>query len=395
MPRYIIVGNGVAGTSAAEAIRKLDPTGPIDIFSDEDVPFYYRIKLPEVVTGEIHEDNIIAKKPNWYEDQGMSLHLMTRIVEIDADKKALMTKDGQKFLYDRLLLATGSHSFIPPIQGSDKPGLFTLRNMQDVRTIRKWAEKAEQAVLIGGGLLGLEAGNGLRKLGKKVTVVEVFPRLLPRQLDTEGASRLQSMLEDMGFAFCLGAKTTSIEGQDAVEKVILDTGSSLPADLILVSAGVRPNLELARQLHLDMDKGIKVDEYLQTNRPDIYAAGDVTEFAGRVYGIWPAAQDQGRLAGRNMAANGQPQAYQGTVMANTLKVVGIDLASAGEIDAEGQYDARVKADDHCYRKIVLDGRTIIGCIMLGDTRGFQKVTKLIQEQADASDVIDSLLSGAL
>jgi len=391
MTRYVIVGNGVAGTSAAEEIRKQDHQGSIDIFSIEDKSFYYRIRLPEVVAGDIQEDTIVAKSLNWYKDQGMNLHLETQVTAIDAEKKSLVTEDGQEFIYDRLLLATGSHSFIPPIQGSDKPGVFALRTMQDVREIRKWAQGSEDAVLIGGGLLGLEAGNGLRKLGKKVTVVEVFPRLLPRQLDTKGASRLQSMLEDMGFRFCLGAKTTSIEGEHAADKVTLDDGTSLPADLILVSAGVRPNLELAQQLNLDLDKGIKVNEYLQTSRPDIYAAGDVTEFQGRVYGIWPAAQEQGGLAGRNMTGNGQLQPYQGTVMANTLKVVGIELASAGEIDAEGRYEARIKEDDSCYRKIVLDGQSIIGCIMLGDTRGFQKVTQLMQKGADASDVLDSLL----
>jgi len=391
MTRYVIVGNGVAGTSAAEEIRKQDHQGSIDIFSIEDKSFYYRIRLPEVVAGDIQEDTIVAKSLNWYKDQGMNLHLETQVTAIDAEKKSLVTEYGQEFIYDRLLLATGSHSFIPPIQGSDKPGVFALRTMQDVREIRKWAQGSEDAVLIGGGLLGLEAGNGLRKLGKKVTVVEVFPRLLPRQLDTKGASRLQSMLEDMGFRFCLGAKTTSIEGEHAADKVTLDDGTSLPADLILVSAGVRPNLELAQQLNLDLDKGIKVNEYLQTSRPDIYAAGDVTEFQGRVYGIWPAAQEQGGLAGRNMTGNGQLQPYQGTVMANTLKVVGIELASAGEIDAEGRYEARIKEDDSCYRKIVLDGQSIIGCIMLGDTRGFQKVTQLMQKGADASDVLDSLL----
>ena len=391
MTRYVIVGNGVAGTSAAEEIRKQDHQGSIDIFSIEDKSFYYRIRLPEVVAGDIQEDTIVAKSLNWYKDQGMNLHLETQVTAIDAEKKSLVTEDGQEFIYDRLLLATGSHSFIPPIQGSDKPGVFALRTMQDVREIRKWAQGSEDAVLIGGGLLGLEAGNGLRKLGKKVTVVEVFPRLLPRQLDTKGASRLQSMLEDMGFRFCLGAKTTSIEGEHAADKVTLDDGTSLPPDLILVSAGVRPNLELAQQLNLDLDKGIKVNEYLQTSRPDIYAAGDVTEFQGRVYGIWPAAQEQGGLAGRNMTGNGQLQPYQGTVMANTLKVVGIELASAGEIDAEGRYEARIKEDDSCYRKIVLDGQSIIGCIMLGDTRGFQKVTQLMQKGADASDVLDSLL----
>ena len=189
MSRYVIVGNGVAGTSAVEEIRKQDPKGSIDIFSIEDKPFYYRIRLPEVVAGEVQEETIVAKSPGWYKDQDISLHLETQVTEIDAENKALVTEDGQEFPYDRLLLANGSHSFIPPIQGSDKPGVFALRTMQDVREIRNWAQSSEQVVLIGGGLLGLEAGNGLRKLGKQVTVVR--EQMLPMCLIRSSWERLK------------------------------------------------------------------------------------------------------------------------------------------------------------------------------------------------------------
>jgi nitrite reductase (NADH) large subunit len=392
MTRYLIVGNGVAGTTAAEEIRKLDQEGSITILSAEDIPFYYRIRLPEVVAGEIEEAKVIARSPAWYRDRSIDLHLQATVTRIDEASKTLETESGQAFAFDRLLLANGSHSFIPPIQGADNPGVFALRSMQDVRDIRNWAERSARIVLIGGGLLGLEAGNGLRKLGKEVTVVEFFPRLLPRQLDTDGAARLQSMLEDMGFTFRLGAKTTSITGEKAVQEVHLESGETLPADLVLVSAGVRPNLDLPGQLGLDMDKGVKVNEHLETSRDGVFAAGDVTEFQGRVYGIWPAAEDQGRLAGKNMA--GRKESYQGTVMANTLKVVGIDLASAGEIDADNDHHSRVQASDDRYRKIVLEDNRIIGCIMLGDTSGFQKVTRMMQEQTDVSASIDAILSGS-
>jgi nitrite reductase (NADH) large subunit len=210
------------------------------------------------------------------------------------------------------------------------------------------------------------------------------------QLDVEAASRLQAMLEEMGFSFRLGTKTTSITGKGFAEGVSLDDGQSLPADLVLISAGVRPNLDLARQMDLELNKGIKVDAFLQTSRQDVYAAGDVTEFQDRVYGIWPAAEDQGRIAGRNMAGKQEP--YHGTVMSNILKVVGIDLASAGEIDVDGQYESRVHSDNDLYRKIVLQENKIIGCIMLGSTKGFQTVLKLMKEQKDVSDSIDSILT---
>lgn len=390
MTRYVIVGNGVAGTTAAEEIRKLDETGSITIVSNEDVPFYYRIRLPEIIADEVQEQKIVAKNLEWFREHSMDLYLQTTVSKIDAYTKTLLTQTGEEIHYDKLLLANGGHSFIPPIPGSELPGVFALRSMQDARDIRKWAETTSRIVLIGGGVLGLEAGNGLRKLGKEITVIEVLPRLLPMQLDVEAASRLQAMLEEMGFSFRLGTKTTGITGKDFAEGVTLDDGQSLPADLVLVSAGVRPNLDLAGQMDLERNKGIKVDEFLQTSRQDVYAAGDVTEYQGRVYGIWPAAEEQGRIAGRNMA--GKQETYNGTVMSNILKVVGINLASAGEIDVDGEYESRIHSTTDLYRKIVLQENKIIGCIMLGNTKGFQTVLKLMQEQKDVSDSIDSIVS---
>ena len=244
-------------------------------------------------------------------------------------------------------------------------------------------------VLIGGGLLGLEAGNALRKLGKKIMVVEFFPRLLPRQLDVDGAKRLQGIMERLGFSFRLGAKTEEIMGDDRVSGVLLEGGESLSSRMVIVSAGVRPNLELAEPLGLDHEKGIKVDEYLGTSQSDIYAAGDVAEFRGMPYGIWPAAMDQGKIAGVNMA--GGDMTYDGTTMANTLKVVGVDLASAGNIDAENKLESRVVTDDKVYKKIVIENDQIVGCIMLGDTKGFNKITKMMSEKKDVSQIKDQIL----
>ena len=385
MGKYLIVGNGVAGTTAAEQIRKLDGDGKITIVTEEDVPFYYRIRLPEVVSGELPEEKLLAKKREWYQDQGIDLRLKTKVTGADPDKKELITAGGERLPYDLLLVATGSYSFVPPIQGSDKKGVFTLRSIQDARAIVNWAKNIERVVLIGGGLLGLEAGNGLRKLGKKVTVVEFFPRLLPRQLDVDGAKRLQETMEGMGFAFRLGAKTREVTGEGRITGVLLEGGEHLPCEMVIISAGVRPNQSLAKDLGLDHDKGIKVDERLRTSRPDVYAAGDVVEHKGMVYGIWPASMEQGKCAGINMA--GGDALYQGTTMANTLKVVGIDLASAGEIDAESKFQSRVLSAGGVYKKVIMDQNRVIGCIMLGDTDQFGKVVKAISEKKDASETI--------
>ena len=389
MTDYLIVGNGAAGTHAAEAIRKEDGDGRITLVTDEDLPFYYRIRLNELISGDVTEADLLAKTKEWYRDQHIDLRTSTRIEAGDAKKKTLITSDGLALSYDELLLATGSHSFVPPIKGSDKKGVFSLRSVQDARDISSWAEKVETVVLIGGGLLGLETGNGLRKSGKQVTVVEFFPRLLPRQLDVDGAGRLQQIMEEMGFSFRLGAKTQEIRGADAVTEVLLEGGEKLPADMVVISAGVRPNMELAEPLGLSHDKGIQVNDRLETNQSHVYAAGDAAEFQGMPYGIWPAAVEQGKIAGTNMA--GGDLTYDGTTMANTLKVVGVDLASAGNIDVENELDSRILNNEKVYKRIVLQNDRILGCIMLGDTRGFNQVTKAMSQKVDVSAVKDEIL----
>jgi len=196
-------------------------------------------------------------------------------------------------------------------------------------------------------------------------------------------------MEDMGFSFRLGARTQEITGEDRVSGVSLEGGEILPCGMVVISAGVRPNLSLAKELDLGHDKGIKVDERLRTTNPEVYAAGDVAEFRGIPYGIWPAAMEQGRIAGINMA--GGNAVYGGTTPASTLKVVGIDVASAGEIDPDGKFESRVVSSGNLYKKAVLDQNRIIGCIMLGDTSNFGKAVKAIAAKEDASSLIDSIL----
>jgi nitrite reductase (NADH) large subunit len=389
MNQYLIIGNGVAGTNAAETIRKNDKEGNIILVTDETSPFYYRVRLNEYLSGELSEPALQARKLQWYQDMNIGLRLDSRIIRIDPARQIAETGKGESFGFDKLLIATGSNSFVPPITGSEKAGVFSIRNIKDAKKITAYVNGIREVVIIGGGLLGLEAGNALRKLGKAVTIVEFFPRLLPRQLDAKGAERLLSIMEGMGFTFKLGAKTQEITGETAVKAVRLEGGETLPAGMVIVSAGVRPEMSLAKAIGVECDKGIKVNEHMMTSMTNVYAAGDVAEFRGVPYGIWPAAMEQGKIAGANMA--GGDVAYNGTTMANTLKVVGIDLASAGEIDADEKLESRVSATDTAYKKIVFDGNRIIGCIMLGDTAGFNKVTKAIADSKDVSEIKDRLL----
>jgi nitrite reductase (NADH) large subunit len=389
MKKYVIIGNGVAGTTAAEEIRKRDAEGKITILTGESFPFYWRVRLIDYLAAEVDEEGLLAKKEDWYKEKNIDLLLNTRVVSGDAKEKTVKTEDGQTFEYDRLLIATGSHSFVPPIKGADKKGVFTIRSLQDAREAREYAKSMNDLVLIGGGLLGLESGNSLRKMGPKPTVVEFFPRLLPRQLDEEGAKLLQGLMEKMGFSFHLGATTKEILGGDKVTGILLESGDELKAEMVVISAGVRPNMELAESLGLEKDKGIKVNESLLTNQQDIYAAGDVAEFKGMPYGIWPAAMEQGKIAGANMA--GENLTYGGTTMANVLKVVGVDLASAGEIDVDNKFQSKTVKGEGLYKKIVIDDNRIIGCIMLGDTGKFNQVKKMMEEKQDVSGKVDSFL----
>lgn len=385
MKKYLIIGNGAAGTTAAEAIRKTDASGSITVLTEEEVPFYYRVRLNEYISGDITEEQLQAKKPEWYADKGIKLLTGVKVTGGDRKKKIVITSDGDEYSYDNLLIASGSKSFVPPIPGGEMTGVFTLRSLVDARNISAYAAHAANIVLIGGGLLGLEAGNAMRKIGKKVCVVEFFPRLLPRQLDQAGAEILQKMLGDMGFSFELGKVTKEIGGTGKVEQVTLESGQKILTEMVIISAGVRPSLELAKDMGLVCDKGIVVDDSLATSDSAIFAAGDVAEHNKICYGIWPAATEQGRHAGANMA--GGKSLYQGSVMANRLKVVGIDLASAGEIDADNSFDCRIERSETTYKKIVVDkNEHVVGCIMLGDTTGFNTMTKAIAEKQKIGDV---------
>ena len=389
MTQYLIIGNGVAGTTAAENIRLKDKEGKITIVTDEDLPFYSRIRLNEYIAGDITEDELVIRKDQWYRERNINLLLETRVVEADPGNKTVSSEDGKEFPYDKLLLATGSHSFIPPIKGAEMGGVFALRNIADARKIIAAADGGESIVIIGGGLLGLETGNGFVKRGKSVAVVEFFPRLLPRQLDTPGAKKLQNIMEGMGFSFRLGAKTQEITGGDRVEGVALEGGEQLKADLVVISAGVRPNMKLAELMGLECDKGIIADNYLSAGG-DIYVAGDAAQFGPMPYGIWPAASEQGKIAGLNMA--GEKTEYNGTPMANTLKIVGIDLASAGEIDEENEHESIVVDEGITYKKLVIEDNKIIGAIMLGKKEGFNKITSAMKEKKDISKYKKEILS---
>lgn len=390
MTQYIIIGNGVAANSAAQEIRKIDADGPIKMFTRESVPYYYIPGLPEYLSGEKQSQDLIIHDQNWYANNSIDLFLNTEITAIDVKNKQVTAEDGSAHAYDKLLIATGGYSFVPPIKGADSKGVYTLRTLENADTIKEKAKQSKELVLIGGGLLGLEAGNGIRKSGVKVTVVEFFPRLLPRQMDTAGAAILKKQMENMGFTFYLDAKTSEIKPDGSGLTVTLESGNHIAADMVLISAGVRPVLQLAKDIGADIDRGVKVNDQMETGIADVYAAGDLIQHNDRFYGIWPASMEQGKAAGRNMA--GKTTNYTGTVTSNTLKVVGIDLTASGNIDAENDHSAIVYQDEEksIYRKIVVEDNKIIGTILFGNISGSDEILNAIRQKTDISAFAEDL-----
>jgi nitrite reductase (NADH) large subunit len=391
MRRYLIIGDGVAGARAAVKIGEADQKGEIQIFTEEAYPFYYRVRFPELVAGEVAIQDITIHTKEWYQSRGISLHLEERITEVHPEKKEVISQKGITYAYDLLLMATGGNAFVPPIKGAERRGVFTLRTMKDAIEMKEFSRGVNQTILIGGGLVGLETGGALLRRGVKVAVIEHNPRILPRQMDTEGAQILQRKMEGMGFSFFLNADSEEIFGKERVEGLRLKDERVVEGQMVIVSAGVRPNLQLARAAGLETKNGILVNDQLETRSEGIFAAGDVAEHWGRCYGIWPAAQRQGEIAGVNMA--GGNLLYEGTVVSNTLKVVGIDLTSSGEIDAEGKLECVVKSDreKNIYRKVVFKEDRIVGCILLGNVKGSLEILGAIEKKINVKDLKDSIL----
>lgn len=391
MKQYLIIGNGVAGARAAVKIREADPKGEIHIFSEEAYPFYYRVRFPELVAGKVTIQDITIHTKEWYQNKGISLHLEEPIAEVHHEKKEIVNQKGITYAYDLLLIATGGYAFVPPVKGTEKNGVFTLRTMQNAMDMKAFSENINQAILIGGGLVGLETGGALLRRGIKVAVIEHNPRILPRQMDPVGAQILQGKMEGMGFSFFLNAQSEEILGKEKVEGLRLKDGRTVEGQMVIVSAGVRPNIKLAKAAGLETKNGILVNDHLETKSKGIFAAGDVAEHRDRCYGIWPAAQRQGEIAGINMA--GGNEVYEGTVVSNTLKVVGIDLTAAGEIDAEGKLDAVVKSDrEKCvYSKVVFKEDKIVGCILLGEFKGRSEIINAIEKKINVKDPKDFIL----
>jgi nitrite reductase (NADH) large subunit len=415
--RYVIVGNGIAGVTAAQSLVRADPAAEVHIFGEEPYPYYQRPRLWEFLAGEIEQQTLYFRPLEWYEAKGVQVHLGARVTEVDPAEHRLTLADGSSISYDRLLLAIGARPFVPPFAGANKDGVFTLRTLDDARAIKSYAcgepfggvypeqsrrtqdrrcrtaDGVRSAVVIGGGLLGLETARALLSLGLDVSVIEYGPYLLPRQLDAEGARVLQARLEAMGLHFLTDVTTETIMGNGPVRSVRLKDGRVVEGDLVLISAGIRSQVELGQGAGLEVNRGLIVDEQLRTSAADVYAAGDVAEFEGVVYGIIPAAIEQAQVVAANMVADGSA-IYGGTVPATTLKIVGIDLTCLGDATAAGDEYVVLRQlgpATGVYRRLALRDGKIVGAILLGDTQNVRPLKQLIATGRDVSAYSGRLL----
>ena len=389
--KYLIIGNGIAGTTAAENIRKNDAQAQITIVTNETTPMYTRIRLHEYIAGEIPKEKLVIRKEEWYQEKQLQLITGVQIAAIDAELKVAISEDGKQFQYDKLLYAAGSHAFIPRITGNNLQGVFSLRGIDDADKIIDFKKDKTNAVVLGGGLLGLEVGHSLIQSGLKVTVVELSDHLLPRQLDKEGAAFLKAQLEEIGFNFVLGDSATDIIGnnESSVERIILKSGLVIPTEMVLVSAGVKPNISLAKNSAIETNRGLIIDKNMQTNIADIYAAGDLVEFDSNMYGSWMIAMEQGKIAAQNMTDN--PVDYSGSVMSMTLKVAGIEMGSVGNHDPNHELDSNIVHGDDSFKRVVFDHGKVVGCVMIGNKKDFGPISKHINQGDLVSNIDPALL----
>jgi nitrite reductase (NADH) large subunit len=381
--KIVIVGNGLAGTLAAKTVRELDQEAGIEIFGEEKYAYYPRPNLIEFLAGRLPYEKLFAFPEIWSTRQRIGLHFGEKIARIRPDERTVETGTGGIIPYDALLLASGARAAVPPLAGSGLKGVFVLRTLDDALAILDRLRTHAHVAVLGGGLLGLEIARAIRGRGAEVSVVEIFDRLLPRQLDPAAAGILKQQIERSGISVRLGTASREILGAAEVRGIRFESGDDVEADLVVIATGVKPELALAKDAGLTVDQGIVVDDRLRTSRPEIFAAGDAAEHQGRVYGIIPASFEQARAAAHNMLGRDMP--YSGTVPSNTLKVAGLYVTSAGEVNPEPRgHEVLVRSvpEAGLYKKIVLKEGRLVGAIWMGTKKGASEISRLVALKKD-------------
>ncbi len=384
--KVVVVGAGIAGLAAVEAIRAASPDTGVTLISKENRPPYYRLNLTRYLAGEIGEADLSIKPQDWFEENQVQLLLGTEVSKLNLAGKAVELHNRENISFDKLILTVGAHPFMPPFPGAYRDGVVNLRTVTDAKEILKSDLTGKKCTCIGGGLLGLETAGALARQGAEVTLLEGHGWLLPRQLNKSAGEILAGHVETSGIKLRTKTRTQEILGDERVRGVLLEDQSKIDTDLLVVATGIRSNSYLARTAGLDVNQGIVVDNLLKTSHSDVFAAGDVAEHHGLVYGTWAPAQYQGSIAGMNAA--GVNAEFGGIPRSNALKVLQLELFSIGQIEPmDGSYDTIEKQIDEQFFRFVFRDSHLVGAILLGDAKLATQVKKAVEGKNDFSDLL--------
>lgn len=372
---YLIIGNGIAGLAAAEEIRKNDENGKILIVSKEEIPTYWRTRLSALIAKDFDKDDIYVKKEAWYQEKNIEEKLGTEVEKLDLENDKAILANGEEIEYGKVLLATGARAFVPPIKNVESKGVFAIRSLDDLISFKEYAADKKEVVIIGGGILGLEAAFSVKELGKEVSVIEAADYILNRQLDHELSKKLEKSLNEMGIKTYTGKATEEILTNDGkVSGIKLSNGEEIKADVIMVQAGVRSIIDIAKNSNLEVDRGIIVNDNLQSKKENVFAAGDCAQIGNFTIGLWTASQEMGKIVGRNMT--GAKETYEKPKPFSTLMIGNIKVFSAGMTSGEGIEEMKAEKDSNIYKLFKKDGK-FVGGILWNDIKMQNDVKDLV------------------
>lgn len=391
--KLVVIGNGMAGVACVEQILKYDHGFEITIFGEETHVNYNRILLSCVLAGEKPAEEIVLNDADWYRANGLCARLGVRVTSIDVRARLVTGADGSGTRYDKLIIATGSRPFVPPIEGVNKRNVHVFRTLDDTRDLLSKSGPGRRAVVIGGGLLGLEAARGLQVQGCEVTVVHLADRLMERQLDATAGALLKRKMEALGIQVLLNRQTEELLGNNCVEGLRFADGGQLPADLVVIAAGIRPNVELGRSAGLEVRRGIVVNDYMETSDPDIFAVGECTEHRGEIFGLVAPLYEQGKVLAATITGNRGP-VFHGAQPVAKLKIMNVDVFSAGNIDDSDPRTETVCYEDRAlgiYKKLVLRDNVLEGVVLVGDVADEHRYTDWLRKKEDLTGQRRNLL----
>lgn len=387
----VIIGNGIAGISSAKSIRQRNTNCEITIISAENYITYYRPQLTGLIGASVDENKIYIYNEQWYKDNNIQLKLNTKVNSVNIASHSLILNSGEELIYDKLILANGSNSFIPPIPGNNKKGAFTLRSLKDLMDIKNYIKvnSCTKVSIIGGGLLGLEAAESFQEQGLKVTILERSPRLLTRQLDDKGSKLFEDIVENSGIKVLKNANAEEVLGDTKVTGLKLSNGEILDTDLVLFSVGITPNINLFKNTTLEMNRGVIVNEQMETNIKDVYACGDIAELNGLVFGTWTAAEQMGSTAGANCL--GDNLIFKNFVSSTILQAFNTTVFSCGNVNDDETNSTVVLNNPvkKIYKKLFFRDEKIVGCILIGDSSKSINIINYIKEERKINDIINT------